>query len=231
MPGVWRELFPKAIELMNHVGRMISAPVWSFGGGTALMLRIGHRQSKDIDLFVPDPQYLGHVTPRLSTVAESISADYEEGGEYVKLFLAVGEIDVVVGTALTDHPFDLVGYEGQDVRIETSAEIIAKKMWYRGDRAKARDLFDLCAVATWEPEAISAALPFAGRHAAAFLETLASRSAFLIRDFEEIDALGFRMPFNECVELAREIIQPVVQRLPAQTRRRIGIPHRTRIKR
>jgi hypothetical protein len=86
-----------------------------------------------------------------------------------------------VGTALTDRPFGLVGYEGQDVRIETSAEIIAKKMWFR--------------------------------------------------DFEEIDALAFRMPFDECVELAREIIQPVVQRLPAQTRRRIRIPHRTRIKR
>lgn len=45
------------------------------------MLRIAHRQSKDIDLFVPDPQYLGFVNPRLSDVAESITADYEEAAE------------------------------------------------------------------------------------------------------------------------------------------------------
>ena len=42
------------------------------------MLRLGHRQSKDIDLFVPDPQYLGYVNPRLSDAAEDISTDYEE---------------------------------------------------------------------------------------------------------------------------------------------------------
>lgn len=64
---------------------------WTFGGGTVLMLRIAHRHSKDIDLFVPDPQYLGFVNPRLSDAAESISADYEEAAEYIKLFLARGD--------------------------------------------------------------------------------------------------------------------------------------------
>lgn len=45
------------------------------------MLRIGHRHSKDIDLFVPDPQCLGFVSPRLSEVAEQVSTDYEENAE------------------------------------------------------------------------------------------------------------------------------------------------------
>ncbi|WP_354328573.1 MULTISPECIES: hypothetical protein [Variovorax] len=31
-------------------------------------------------------------------------------------------------------------------------------MWHRGNEAKARDLFDLCAVATFETEAIDIAL-------------------------------------------------------------------------
>ncbi len=30
---------------------------WSFDGGTALMLQLGHRESYDIDLFT-DPRYL-----------------------------------------------------------------------------------------------------------------------------------------------------------------------------
>lgn len=89
---------------MAHLEQQISDAHWTFGGGTVLMLRIGHRQSKDIDLFVPDPQYLGYVNPRLSDVAESVSADYEEAAEYIKLFLREGEIDVVVGSSLTDDP-------------------------------------------------------------------------------------------------------------------------------
>jgi len=49
-----------------HLEREVPGAPWTFGGGTVLMLRLAHRQSKDIDLFVPDPQYLGYVNPRLS---------------------------------------------------------------------------------------------------------------------------------------------------------------------
>jgi hypothetical protein len=103
-PGVWAALFPRALDLMSHLEQQIPGAHWTFGGGTVLMLRIAHRQSKDIDLFVPDPQYLGYVNPRLSDAAESISTDYEETAEYIKLFLPEGEIDVVVGSSLTDVP-------------------------------------------------------------------------------------------------------------------------------
>ena len=47
---------------------------------------------------------------------------------------------------------------------------MAKKFHHRGDRATARDLYDLCAVATLEPRAISIALPFTKRHGQAFLD-------------------------------------------------------------
>lgn len=142
-PGAWRELFAHALTLMAHLERQIRQPRWTFGGGTVLMLRIGHRQSKDIDLFVPDPQYLGYLNPRLSDAAEQITVDYEENAEFIKLFLPTGEIDIVVGTPLTEQPFDVVAYAGREIKVETCAEIIAKKIWHRGPRGKARDLFDL----------------------------------------------------------------------------------------
>ena len=66
-------------------------------------------------------------------LAESISTDYEEAAEYIKLFLPKGEIDVVVGTSLTEAPYETIDYRGRMIRVETSAEIIAKKMWHRGD--------------------------------------------------------------------------------------------------
>lgn len=79
---IWESLFPHAFTLMEEVRKHGGIePFWTFGGGTVLMLRYRHRFSRDIDLFVPDPQYLGFVTPRLSETAEGITSDYVEQGE------------------------------------------------------------------------------------------------------------------------------------------------------
>jgi len=76
------------------------------------------------------------------------------------LFLPAGEIDIVAGATLTDQPWQAVLHQGRQIKIETCAEIIAKKMWHRGDRAKARDLYALCAVADAEPAALEVARPW-----------------------------------------------------------------------
>ena len=170
------------------------------------MLRFNHRMSKDIDLFVTDPQYLGYLNPRLSDVAESITHEYVEGAEYIKLLLPIGEIDVVVGAALTEEPTETLQCEGRSIRVETSAEIIAKKMWHRGDRAKARDLFDLCAVHAEDPVAIRTASPFFEKHGHRFIELLHEREDVLRLEFDTIDALDFSASFDECVETAKQII-------------------------
>lgn len=207
--GPWRSLWPNALGLMSHLEQVTLQPQWTFGGGTVLMLRFDHRFSKDIDLFVPDLQYLGHVNPRLGGPAEDLTSEYEENAEFIKLQLPMGEIDVVVGAPLTVPNHEIVEYEGRPIRVETSAEIIAKKMWHRGDQAKARDLFDLCAVATLEPEAIEVALPFMRRHAAAFLQRLDARAEMAETEFEQIDARSFRMSFWECLVLAHTILDPL----------------------
>ncbi|QWP78511.1 nucleotidyl transferase AbiEii/AbiGii toxin family protein [Lysobacter sp. K5869] len=199
-------MFARALELTAELERRVENATWSFGGGTVLMLRIAHRHSKDIDLFVPDPQYLGYVSPRLNDVVESISSDYEQAAEYLKLFLPGGEIDVVVGTPLTERPFEVVEYRGRSIKVETSGEIVAKKMWHRGDRAKARDLFDLCAVAAAEPEQIEVAKPWMRRHGAAFLQGLAIRESLLRREFAEIDVIGEPMDFGDCLHRAGLIV-------------------------
>jgi predicted nucleotidyltransferase component of viral defense system len=207
--GPWRGLWPKALGLMSHLEQVTFQPQWTLGGGTVLMLRFDHRFSKDIDLFVPDLQYLGHVNPRLGGPAEDLTSEYEENSEFIKLQLPMGEIDVVVGAPLTVPNHEIVEYEGRPIRVETSAEIIAKKMWHRGDQAKSRDLFDLCAVATLEPEAIEVALPFMRRHAAAFLQRLDARAEMAETEFEQIDARSFQMSFWECLVLAHTILDPL----------------------
>jgi hypothetical protein len=70
------------------------------------MFYYGHRKSKDIDIFVPDPQFLGYVNPRLGGRAEEVTTHYKDGTEFVKLFLPEGEIDFVASTTLTKNPFE-----------------------------------------------------------------------------------------------------------------------------
>ena len=144
--GPWEVLFQRALRLVDDIQRHggLADPFWTFGGGTVLMFRYGHRISKDIDIFVPDPQYLGYVTPRLSDTAASLTEEYTEmPGSFVKLQFEEGEVDFVAAPNLTDAAWERWEIQGRPVRVETAAEVIAKKMYHRGDRATARDLFDL----------------------------------------------------------------------------------------
>jgi hypothetical protein len=199
--GIWQTLLPHAFTLIDEIARLGAPdPFWTFGGGTVLMLRHHHRMSKDIDIFVPDPQYLGFVSPRLSDAAESVSQDYVEGPGYVKLLRPEGEIDFVASPNLTAQPFEEWTLLGRKVKVETSAEIVAKKLWHRGDRATARDLFDLSLVIEREHDTLSTAAPYLTRHRAAFLSQIEQRRAVLSAQFEAIDTLDYRPSYDESVQ-------------------------------
>ena len=206
--GVWQTLLAHALTLLDEIARHgIADPFWTFGGGTVLMLRHGHRLSKDIDIFVPDPQYLGFVSPRLSDVAERVSVDYVEGPGYVKLLRPEGEIDFVASPNLTKQPFDEWTLLGRTVKVETAAEIVAKKLWHRGDRATARDLFDLSLVIEREPKALATAAPYLVRHRDAFLAQIEQRREVLGAQFDAIDALGYSPRYDEAVERAGRFLR------------------------
>jgi hypothetical protein len=205
-PGPWAALFASALTLTDHLATVLNKPVWTFGGGTVLMLRLDHRHSRDIDLFVPDPQYLGHVTPRLCDVAQRLTTEYVETAGYVKLLLPSGEIDIVVGAPLTQQPWEVVTHGRRQILVETNAEIIAKKMYCRGDQAKARDLFDLCAVADLDPAAIEQAAPFFARQGAAFIANLKASAGYIEEDFVHLQRIAYKRPFEECLVLAGSII-------------------------
>jgi hypothetical protein len=210
--GVWQTLLVHAFTLVDEIARHgTSDPFWTFGGGTVLMLRHGHRLSKDIDIFVPDPQYLGFVSPRLSEAAEQVTSDYVEGPGYVKLLRPEGEIDFVASPNLTTQPYDEWTLLGRQVKVETAAEIVAKKLWHRGDRATARDLFDLALVIEREPDALDTAAPYLVRHKDAFLTQIQQRRAVLGAQFDAIDTLDYRPTYDEAVDRASRFLT----RLPA----------------
>ncbi|MEQ7868324.1 nucleotidyl transferase AbiEii/AbiGii toxin family protein [Xanthomonas sp. WHRI 8393] len=207
--GPWEKLFPRALALIDEISQYggITDPFWTLGGGTVLMFRYRHRLSKDIDIFVPDPQYLGFVTPRLSDSAADLTQDYtEQPGAFVKLQFEEGEVDFVAAPNLLNGAWDTWDIGGRAVKVETAAEIIAKKMYHRGDRVTARDLFDLALVIEREPQQLLAATPFLLRHREAFLSQIQAPHAGLRAAFKAIAMLDYTPSFDHCVAVVGDFL-------------------------
>lgn len=211
VPGIWQTLFARAMLLLDDLAlRTGQAPFWTFGGGTVLMLQYRHRQSKDIDIFFADPQALAYLNPRNGGLAESLTTEYADSADHLKLFFTEGEIDFVASPNLTSPGFTLAKIENRQIRVETAAEIIAKKMWHRGHEAKARDLFDLCVVVEDSTkharDTLGPAKEFLLKNRSAFLRQIRERREILQTQFNEIDAMDYHRSFDECVELASEYL-------------------------
>jgi hypothetical protein len=73
-------------------------------------------------------------------------------------FADVGEIDFIVGQTMTETPTTRQIIEDNEVDLETLAEIIAKKVHYRGASIKPRDIFDIAAAAHHDRDPIVEAL-------------------------------------------------------------------------
>jgi len=146
----WSDLFEQAcriIEQANSELTMIDS--WTFGGGTALMLQIDHRESFDVDIFLDDPQLLPYLNPKTQGYALDINPDgYEsDGSRTLKIvFENVGEIDFICAPSLTGNPTVRAEVRGRHVLLETPGEIIAKKVYYRGAAMQPRDMFDIACV-------------------------------------------------------------------------------------
>jgi hypothetical protein len=151
-PSDWPRLFAIACDLVDQVNKATGGHQfgWSFGGGTAMMIQIGHRESHDIDIFIDDAQILGLLDPAKAELTfKEKPAEYGgDGARFQKFaFADVGEIDFIVSGHLTATPFETRKVEGREVKLETIPEIIAKKVYHRGSEAKARDIFDIAAAA------------------------------------------------------------------------------------
>ena len=208
----WETLFQRALELIDSIGSAGGIlDEWTFGGGTVLMRRHRHRFSKDIDIFIGDPQCLGYLTPRLSSAVESMTTHYIEQSGFVKLYFPEGEIDFVVSGSLTQDPTRIEPLFGRPVAVETSTEIVAKKVWHRGVEFTARDIFDLAMVIEKEPQALPAINPILRDRRTVILERIARHHVGIREDFEELETLEYRRSFDECVDLVTSTLNAANQ--------------------
>ncbi len=122
---------------------------WTLGGGTGLFLSLNHRVSYDIDIFLEDPRTLKRIAgdPRI----KRISDDWQFQGNYLKLIRQEGEIDFILASNITENPFFVYNFKGTQINVETPAEIIAKKIRYRGSSFAIRDIFDFARAIDHDP--------------------------------------------------------------------------------
>jgi hypothetical protein len=78
----WLQLFRVACAILRQANsKQLVIDHWTFGGGTALMLQLDHRESHDIDIFLNDPQQLPFLDPQKQDFRFDIQLeDYEGDG-------------------------------------------------------------------------------------------------------------------------------------------------------
>ncbi len=164
-PTAWRELLDRALPALDYVFAGLACdparPHWTLGGGTAIALRIAHRLSDDIDLFVPGGP-LRRFAPANNPAAGKISTIFQWPGHYLKFECGEGEIDFLSPHLQTEPGFTLERFRDRGIALETLDEVIVKKIRFRAAQFTSRDVFDLAAV---------------GRHHARLSHVLASEVA------------------------------------------------------
>lgn len=137
----WEKLLSQAFRLIDGAG--LKTQQFIFGGGTVLMLEFDHRLSKDIDLFTSDPQYISMLSPRLNDVLEGEVEDYSEQSTFTRVRFEYGEVDFILAQNISEiAPRNRTLLE-REIFVDHPVEIIAKKIKYRGDSFKVRDMYDL----------------------------------------------------------------------------------------
>lgn len=66
----------------------------------------------------------------------------------------MGEVDFIAAPPLTTSVSEVRVIQGRTVALDTPAEIVAKKLHYRAASFQPRDVFDLAAVLSHEPDAL-----------------------------------------------------------------------------
>lgn len=178
-----------------------------------MMIQIDHRESHDVDIFLADPQLLPYLNPQTHDFQFEIAPQTYEGDGTGSLKIAFdsGEIDFIVGQAMTETPTILREIEGETILLETIPEIITKKIFYRGKSIKPRDIFDIAAGGHTEPDSIILALRSYPEHVKATLESIEKLNpAFVNAAIQDLMLRDHYRKFAETsIGRARELLQAV----------------------
>lgn len=144
MLNLWKSGLPHVFKACDCSG--LPRDILVMGGDTTLMYYLNHRISKDIDIFLDDPQYLNFFLPSLNGYLEHIALKYSNLSNFIKISLENHEIDFIVAGNITGIEPKTETIDGFTIKMDDPREIIAKKIFYRHDSFTFRDVFDLAVV-------------------------------------------------------------------------------------
>lgn len=153
----WKRLLEIALPALDEAFQNSSngsTPDWTVGGGAAIGIELGHRNTDDLDIFLQRGN-LKQFLPKNNAAAKAVTSEVQWPGHHLKLELAKGEIDFLAAPLLTEPGYSTKQILGRSVAFETPEEVIVKKMRYRAATFTARDVFDLAVVYSRRPNLIS----------------------------------------------------------------------------
>ena len=214
-PSRWKELFGEAIKIIDAVNRNENIlDGWTLGGGTALMLQVDHRYSRDVDIFLGDPQLLPYVHAEVADMQFGIGEPSYTGDGSVNVKIAfggIGEIDFIVAGHVTDAHTEKRKIMGREILMETIPEIVAKKIVFRSSRIQPRDVFDFAvACESGYRGEIEAVLAEYREEAAAMQRRLSAIP--LEKSKRAMEILEIRPNFRKLAPRAMRIVQETLTR-------------------
>jgi hypothetical protein len=217
--AAWRGLLRQSAAILASAPDALRRRL-TLGGGSMLALRYGHRESRDLDFFLPDAQLLGFLSPRLNETVAGLAEGYEEASNFLRFTFGAQEVDFIVAAPVLESPTGpvLEVAAGLSVPVERPGEIVAKKMLYRGAAFTHRDVLDLALVQAVEPAEL---LPIAARLGRRALERLDHRLGTMAEGFDEAARSrltlrpGFEPLLRDALPIARAAVAAMQARLPS----------------
>ena len=207
VPPGWLQLLRIARSLIEQLNSdQLIIDHWTFGGGTALMLQIDHRESRDIDIFLLDPQLLSFLDPQKHDFEFETQPDECRGDGVRSLKLAfrnIGEIDFIVAGPLTNTPTTEMNVDDQIILLETIPEIITKKIFHRASSMQPRDIFDIAAAAEQYADPLIDSLRMYRDHVAEALAAIRNLNAEFVRSAIQ-EKLAIKEKYTELAKTALE---------------------------
>jgi hypothetical protein len=218
----WLQLLDRILQGLAELARQGQpVPDWVLGGGTALMIFADHRLSRDIDVFIDDPQYLALLSPETTDVWKCSA--WDRAAHYLKLKYPEGEIDFIVSAPISWLPpiekqIDLTGIRKGSkptIRLDPPAEIALKKLHYRATMLKPRDVFDISVIDAIDGDALIANLHEVTEKKNDLLRRLDGiKEDFLQAELAELD---IRPVWEKHKKTCLQTVRTIVGRIPKLT--------------
>ncbi len=171
LPEPARTLLGTTFETIDNAlaGVLPEGQEWRLGGGTLLAARWRHRRSTDVDIFLPESSGIAALDPRWNpTFAEAMSAvgatKVEVQDRSLKFAFPAGRVEITqLDLKPTEAPTSAL-IEGRHVAVYHNRQILTGKLYGRGRRLPARDIFDVAVAMQQDPDALRAAVNFLDRN-------------------------------------------------------------------